>query len=173
MGAGPEGERDTVATSQSLRWQQLLGLVHPRGGPGKGRPSFPAHPNAGRGCAQGRSTVGRRQHAAAPKAGSCCHPCTKRHSQSGVLRCCIAGWEPWACGGLAGSWHRGSGRLRWAKECQGQKWSEFIELQRPDVIDYLPPKRGVFYSFLNNCRDTDIRSGGDEVKVGLWLKALN
>lgn len=56
-------------------------------------------------------------------------------------------------------------------QSQGQKLSEFIELQRPDVIDYLPPKRGMFSSFLYNCRDTDIRSGRDEVKVGLWLRS--
>lgn len=95
-------------------------------------------------------------------------PAPNADSHSSVLWCCIAGWESWACGGLTRSWHWGSGKLHWAEESQGQKLSEFRELQKPDVIDYLPPKRGVFSSFLNNCRD--MRSGGDEIKVRVWLK---
>lgn len=87
-------------------------------------------------------------------------PAPNADSQSGVLLCCIADWEPWACGGLTRSWHRGSAKLRWATESREQKLIELIELQRPDVIDYLPPKRGMFSSFLNNCRDTDIGQEG-------------
>lgn len=87
-----------VATSQSLCWQQLLGLAHPRGRPGKRGPSFPAHPSASRDCAQGRSRVGRRQHVAAPNTSSCCHPCTKcRQSERcvAVLHCRLGTLGMW------------------------------------------------------------------------------
>lgn len=74
-------------------------------------------------------------------------PAPNADSQSGVLRCCIADWEPWACGGLARSWHWGSSKLRWATENQGQKLIELKNYKgRMLLIIYLP-RGGCFPAF--------------------------